>query len=119
MNLWLVAPAIVGLAVVYALLSVALTTLSRYRQLRLLQCPETGEDCWVRFDAARAALSSCLGRRRLAVQSCSLWPGKAHCSRACARLPEAAMWDVHDAMTYLRQERHPLKTGATQDAGRL
>jgi hypothetical protein len=107
MNLWLVPLGIIGVAVVYALLSVALTTLSRYRQLRLLQCPETGEDCWVRFDAARAALSSCLGRPRLAVQSCSLWPVNADCSRACARLPEAEMWDVHDALTYLWQERHP------------
>jgi hypothetical protein len=48
-------PAIVGVAVVYVLLPVALTTLSRYRQLRLLRCPETGKECWVRFDAARAA----------------------------------------------------------------
>ena len=91
MNPWIVLIAIIGLAVAYVLLPVALTTLSLYRRLRLLRCPETGAECWVGFDAARAALSSCFGRPRLAVRSCSLWPLAGRCSEACARLPEAEL----------------------------
>jgi hypothetical protein len=91
MNPWIVLLGVVVATVVYVLLPVALTTLSRYRRLRLLRCPETGEECRLRFDAARAALTSCLGRPRLVVQSCSLWPSRADCGRACAWLPEAEL----------------------------
>jgi hypothetical protein len=96
MNPWIVLPAIVAVALFYVLLPVALTTYSRYRQLRFFRCPETREETWVLFDAGRAMLSSCFGRPRLLVRSCALWPLGAECARACGRLPEAEMRDARE-----------------------
>lgn len=77
--------AIAALAVGYVLLPVAATTFFDYRGKKSLRCPLTGEEAKVGIDARRAAFTSVLGKTRLRVQDCSLWPGKRHCAQDCLR----------------------------------
>jgi hypothetical protein len=88
MNLWIVLPAIALLALLYVLVPVAATTFSRYRGMLLGRCPETHGNVRLRFDPIRAAVSSCFGRTRRSVLSCSLWPARRGCGQECSALPE-------------------------------
>jgi hypothetical protein len=80
---WIVALAILALALLYVLTPLVADTFRRFRSPRLLRCPETGGKAEVGVDASRAALTSAFGRPLLRVKSCSLWPGKQQCKQDC------------------------------------
>ena len=79
---------ILAVGILFVLLPVMAYTFARYRAPRVLACPETGEQVRLGLDATRAALTSALGRPRLRVRWCSLWPGRSGCGQTCLRLPE-------------------------------
>ena len=94
MNPWTVLTAIAGLAIIYVLLPVALTTFARFRRQQDLRCPESGEEARLLFEPGRAALSACFGRPSLSVRNCSLWPARRGCGQACTGLSESEMREV-------------------------
>jgi len=80
--------AIVALGVVFVLVPLIIYTIGYYRPSRFLACPETGRPVHVDIDASRAALAAALGRPRLRVRWCTLWPQKKGCAQECVALPE-------------------------------
>jgi hypothetical protein len=85
---WVVVIAVLAVAALYVLLPLVADTFRRYRNSRLLRCPETGGKAEVGIDASRAAITSAFGRARLRVKTCSLWPEKEQCRQDCLSLPE-------------------------------
>jgi hypothetical protein len=86
----LVIIAILAVAVFYVLLPIVKHTVRRYRGLKALRCPETGESVGVIIDAEHAALSAALrapGEPELLVKHCSHWPERALCNQECLRDP--------------------------------
>jgi len=77
--------AIFTLAVVVVLLPVVTYTFQRYQKKMRVRCPGTGGRAWVRINASRAALSSALGKPRLRIKNCSLWPKRKDCDRGCVK----------------------------------
>ena len=88
---WVLLAAIAGLGFAYVLVPIFLLTFSRFRAARdvlsPLLCPVTRERACVSLDAFHAGLTdACVGRPRLRVKRCSLWPARAGCSQECLRL---------------------------------
>ena len=79
------AAAIVSLGVLYVLFPMVVHTFQRYRNKRVVQCPETREMVEVDIDAGRAAFSSAFGRPRLTIKDCTLWPKRKDCDQGCAK----------------------------------
>ena len=79
---------ILAVGIVFVLVPLVIHTFARYRGSRVLACPETGEQVRLDLDASRAALTSALGRPRLRVSWCTLWPRRKSCAQACLASPE-------------------------------
>lgn len=79
---------IIAVGMLFVLLPVMAHTFARYRAPRVLACPETGEQVRLGINATRAALTSALGRPRLRVRWCTLWPAWNGCAQSCLQLPE-------------------------------
>ena len=88
-HLWIVAIGVLAVVLLSVLLPVMFDFYRRYRGIRALRCPEAGREVEVRVDAIRVALTSALGRPRLRVKSCSLWPERKQCAQNCLTLSEA------------------------------
>ena len=80
--------AILAVAALYVLLPRVAHVFARYRDTRFLPCPDTGGNADISIDAPRAAFTSALGRPRLRVKRCSLWPARRGCGETCLRVPE-------------------------------
>jgi hypothetical protein len=57
---------------------------------RVIVCPETGTAEVVRVDARRAAITELVGPHELRLESCTRWPERDDCGRACLAQIEAA-----------------------------
>lgn len=66
-----------------ALAALATRRYIRFRDPRIVRCPETGRPAAVRLRAARAAFASLPGRPRLRVGRCSRWPARPQCRQPC------------------------------------
>jgi len=55
----------------------------RYRDSRLIVCPESGEAAMVEVDAVHAALTSTLGHTDIRLQNCWRWPLHQDCNQEC------------------------------------
>jgi len=55
----------------------------RYRDSRLIICPENGEAAMVEVDAVHAALTSALGQPDIRLQNCWRWPIHRGCGQEC------------------------------------
>lgn len=75
------------LPIICIVLGFALETFRRYRETRILRCPETGSLAKVAIDAYRAALTSAFDKPRLRAKNCSLWPERKACAQGCLSLP--------------------------------
>jgi hypothetical protein len=87
MDLLIVLPMLLGIAVVFVLLPVAAAAYSYYRRPKVVRCPEAVRDALVRVSAARASLHAVTGRPEAVVESCSLWPHRRECAQACVSEP--------------------------------
>jgi hypothetical protein len=77
--------AVVALGALYVLLPLVLNTFQRYRNKRVMACPETGGLAEVDIDSRRAALTSAIGRPLLRIKNCTLWPKKKGCDEECIK----------------------------------
>ena len=84
----LVILAVVTMGLLFVVLPVALLALGTYRRPRMLVCPEAGRAARVSVDANRATWSAVLGRLKLSVSSCTLWPARRGCEEACLKGPD-------------------------------
>jgi len=55
----------------------------RYRDTRVVVCPENREAVAVEVDASHAAWSASQGRPELRLEDCTRWPEKAGCGQEC------------------------------------
>ena len=69
----------------FVLLPVALMAFYSYGGRESVTCPETGGGAEIGLDGGCAARSSILGRLKLRVRSCSLWPERGNCDQECLR----------------------------------
>ena len=56
---------------------------ARYRDSRIIVCPESGDAAMVEVDAAHAALTSALGQPQVRLQNCTRWPVHQACGQEC------------------------------------
>lgn len=82
---WMALAGIVALGVFYVTLPIFLDFFHRYRQKRILRCPNTGDLVKVEIDASRAALSSLFGKPLFKVKNCTLWPKRKGCGEDCLK----------------------------------
>jgi hypothetical protein len=75
--------AILTAGIILVMIPVALETYTEFKGPREIECPETGVAATIRLNAARAAAASAVGATRLEVISCSRWPARRDCDRAC------------------------------------
>jgi hypothetical protein len=86
MNLWLVLPVILLIAIAYVLVPVGLAMATRLREPRSVPCPLAGRDATIRV--RRAGLAEAFARPSLRhVADCSLWPERAGCPQPCRTTP--------------------------------
>lgn len=62
-------------------------TYDKYREVRAVTCPETGQQVGVRFDAVHAALTAVNVTPDLRLADCTRWPEHRNCDQGC--MPEA------------------------------
>lgn len=62
----------------------------RYRDSRLITCPQNGEAAIVEVDAVHAALTSALGQPDIRLQNCWRWPIHQACGQECLLQLEVA-----------------------------
>jgi hypothetical protein len=88
----------VGIVVATALVLAALFVLgrylvlayARYRDSKIIRCPETGESAIVEVDAVHAALTSLVGQPDIRLQNCWRWPLREDCGQECLTQLEVA-----------------------------
>lgn len=74
---------VVGVAIIYIVLPVALDTYMRFRGSREVTCPETKQPVTVRVDARYAAATAATGSLKLRLVECARWPERANCDQGC------------------------------------
>lgn len=77
-----VIPSVVGIGLLYAVAPAAVVAATAARKPHLVLCPDNGQSETVRLDPVRA-VRSFFGGGAQRVTSCSRWPEKAGCDRAC------------------------------------
>lgn len=80
---WIVVVAVLAVGLLYVLVPLVADTFRRFRNPRMLSCPETSGKAEVGIDAPHAALTSALGTPSLRVKTCSLWPERERCKQDC------------------------------------
>ncbi len=76
---------VVALGGIYVLLPLMIHTFQRYRNKRVMTCPETEGLAEVDIDSRRAALTSAIGRPLLRIKNCTLWPKRKGCDEECIK----------------------------------
>ena len=76
---------IIALGLFFVVLPVAFDAYAQYRRKKVVTCPEERGPAEISFDAPRAALGAGLGKSMLRIDSCSLWPKRAHCEQRCLK----------------------------------
>ncbi len=77
--------AILAAGILFVLAPVAVDTYRRYRNRKVVICPENKNFAEVELKAGRAGLMSALGKSKLAVKWCSRWPYKKGCAEECVK----------------------------------
>ena len=74
---------LVGLGVLFLYGRRILGAYLKYRETRVVVCPDNRKVVAVEVDAAHAALSAPQGRPELRLEDCTRWPEKAGCGQEC------------------------------------
>jgi hypothetical protein len=77
--------AIVAVGILFVLAPIAIETYRRYRNRKVVICPDNEKLADVELKAGWAGLMSAFGKSKLAVKWCSRWPGKKGCGEACVK----------------------------------
>jgi hypothetical protein len=71
------------LAAIFVLGRYLILAYARYRDSRIITCPETREAALVEVDAMHAALTSLVGQPDIRLQNCWRWPLNENCGQEC------------------------------------
>lgn len=74
---------IVATGLLFVVAPVVTYIYARYRNGKVLSCPETHGTAEVTLNAHRAALAAAFGKPIIRVKRCSLWPEKRGCAEKC------------------------------------
>jgi hypothetical protein len=77
--------AIIAAAILLVLAPVAFETYRRYRNRKVIICPENHKFAEVELKACRAGVMSAFGKSKLAVKWCSRWQHKQGCAEDCVK----------------------------------
>jgi hypothetical protein len=84
-GVWLLIAGVVILGLYCIVAPVVLGTYRRYRERRTIICPETDQIVEIDLRAGRAAMMAALGKPKLRVKWCSLWPRRKGCGEECIK----------------------------------
>ncbi len=76
---------IVLFGLLFVVVPVVFDAYGRYRQRKVITCPEASVLAEVTLRTRLAACGTAFGKRWLRVGSCSLWPEKIGCDEKCAK----------------------------------
>ena len=82
-NVGIVAATALVLAAIFVLGRYLVRAYARYRDSKIITCPETGESAIVEVDAVHAALTSLVGQPDIRLQNCWRWPLNENCGQEC------------------------------------
>jgi len=82
-RIYLLIAGAVALGVYFVVAPGALSVYRRYRGRRTIICPETDQIAEMEIKAGRAGIMAALGKPRLRVKWCSLWPRRKGCAEEC------------------------------------
>ena len=74
---------IVATGLLFVVAPVVIDIYARYRNRKVLNCPETRGSAEVALNTHQAALGAAFGKPIIRVRSCSLWPEKSGCAEKC------------------------------------
>ncbi|MFZ0889687.1 MAG: hypothetical protein WA005_14635 [Candidatus Binataceae bacterium] len=74
---------VVGVAIIYIVVPIALDTYMRFRGPREVTCPETKEPVRIQVDARYAAATAATGLPKLRLAECTRWPQRGDCNQDC------------------------------------
>jgi hypothetical protein len=77
--------AVIGLGLFYSVLPVVLDAYRRFRNQKVVTCPDTRGLAEVRLDACWAAFTAIFGKPLLKVRHCTLWPHEKNCAERCVK----------------------------------
>jgi len=76
---------IVLFGLLFVVAPVVFDAYTRYRQRKVIACPETHGPAEVALQSRLAALGAAFGKPWLRVRNCSLWPQKMGCDEKCVK----------------------------------
>jgi hypothetical protein len=82
--------AVIGLGVLYYVISGLIRLYLRFRGTRIVECPETHAPAAVQLDVLHAIMSS-VGKTDLRLTECSRWPERQGCGRECLSQVEGGL----------------------------
>ena len=74
---------VAAIGLLYVVLPIVADVFGRYRERKVVRCPETGLVVDVQIDARHAAATAVPGPPELRVRECTLWPERAGCGEHC------------------------------------
>jgi hypothetical protein len=79
---YLIATLLVGMGLFFAI-NYLVRAYFRYKDSKIIYCPDTGEAAIVEVDAVHAALTSMVGKPDIRLQNCWRWPLHEDCGQQC------------------------------------
>ena len=73
----------VTLGLYFVVVPAVVSTFRRYRGRRAIICPENDQIAEIEIKAGQAGIMAALGKHRLRVKWCSLWPRRKGCAEEC------------------------------------
>lgn len=80
--------AIVAVGILFVVLPTMASIYLRLRGKRMVRCPDALELAEIQVDAKRAAFTAAVGRPKIRLDACSLWPAYKGCAQECVHLFE-------------------------------
>ena len=84
-GVFLLIAGVVGLVLYFVVAPAVISTYRRYRDRRMIICPETDQIVEMELKAGRAGVMAALGKQDLRVKWCSLWPRRKGCAEECVK----------------------------------
>lgn len=81
----LLIPGIIAVGAIYVGAPLTMEAYHLWKSPRTVDCPAAGAPADVTVKPWRAALTSLFSKPSLKVRSCTLWPGREGCDRACLK----------------------------------
>ena len=82
-RVFLLIAGVATLGLYFVIVPAVVGTFRRYRGRRTIICPENDQIAEIEIKAGQAGILAALGKHRLRVKWCSLWPRRKGCAEEC------------------------------------